>query len=142
MHSAEIVALRHFLMDDAAPRGHPLNVAGSDGAAISHAVTMLDGSGEYVGDGLNSPVWVPGKASEVVLRHVIPKIVKQEEGIEVRCIAEAERTAEMYTGAFARRFGLDESLHWPDRHVLIAPTVASAPSYSSRTQRRRAVASD
>jgi hypothetical protein len=81
---------------------------------------MLDGSSEHVSDRLNSAVWVPGKTSEVVFRDIIPEVVKQEEGIEVRCIAEAERAAEMYAGAFESRFGLDESLHWPDGHANLS----------------------
>ena len=35
------VSLRHFLVDDAAPRGHPLDIAGGDNALITHAVAVL-----------------------------------------------------------------------------------------------------
>ncbi len=81
MHAAGVVALGHFLMDDAAAGGHPLDVAGGDGAAVADAVAVLDGSGKDVGDSLDAPVRVPGKAGEIIFRHVIAKIVEQQEGI-------------------------------------------------------------
>ena len=62
VHAALRVALRHFLMHDAAARGHPLHVAGAERAAVAEAVAVLDGAGEHVGDGLDAAVRMPGEA--------------------------------------------------------------------------------
>src|SRR5580704_19070269 len=41
MHPARLVAFGHLLMNDAAACGHPLYVAGGDGAPVSHTVAVL-----------------------------------------------------------------------------------------------------
>ncbi len=77
MHAAGLVAFRHLLVNDAAPRRHPLDVAGGDGAAIAHAVAMLHGSRQHVRDGLDPAVRVPREARQIVFGHVIAEVVKQ-----------------------------------------------------------------
>src|SRR6266436_10105461 len=103
-------------MDDAAAGGHPLDVTGGDGAAIAHAVAMLDGPGKDVRDGLNATVRMPRKARQIILRNIVTKIVEQEERVKVRGVAEAERAAQVYARTFHRRLGFDEPLHRSDRH--------------------------
>ena len=110
VHAASRIALGHFLVDDAAAGGHPLHVAGGDGAAVPHAVAVFDGSGEDVGDGLDAAVRMPGKSGKIVLGNVVAEIVEEQEGIEVMRVAETESAAEMDSGAFERGFGLDEAL--------------------------------
>ena len=100
-----VVALGHFLVDDAAARGHPLDVARGDGAAVAHAVAVLDGAGEDVGDGFDAAVGVPREAGEVVLGDVVAEIVEEEERVEVGGVAEAERAAQVNARAF--EVGLD-----------------------------------
>ena len=92
-----VVALGHLLVDDAAAGGHPLDVAGGDGAVVAHAVAMLDGSGEDVGDGLDAAMRVPGEAGQIILGNVVAEIVEQQERIEVGCCRSRTR------GADARR---------------------------------------
>src|SRR5580658_1290487 len=82
MHAPLGVALRHFLMEDAAPGGHPLYVAGFKIAAIAQAVTVLDAARQHVGDRLDAAMRMPGKASA--------EIVEQEERIEFARLAETE----------------------------------------------------
>ena len=100
------IALGHLLVDDAAARGHPLHVAGGDGAVVAHAVAVLDGSGEDIGDGLDPAMRVPRKAREIILGNVIAEIVEEQEGIEIGRIAEAERAAQVHARAFERGLGL------------------------------------
>ena len=76
MHPARRVTLRHFLMDDAAPRRHPLDVASRDSAVVTHAIAMLHGSGEHVRDGLDPPVGVPREPRQIVLGNVIAEVVE------------------------------------------------------------------
>ena len=117
VHAARGIALGHLLMDDAAAGGHPLDVAGGDGAVVAHAVAMFDGSGEHVGDGLDAAVRMPGEAGQIVGGHVVAEIVEQQERIEIGGVAETERAAQMHAGAFQRGFGFDETFDWANRHV-------------------------
>ena len=103
-----LIALGHFLMDDAAAGGHPLDVARRDGAAVAHAVAVLDGSRENISDGLDPAVGMPGEAGEIIVGNVVTKVVEQQEWIEIGCVAKTKRPAEMNAGAFQRRFGFDE----------------------------------
>ncbi len=97
-------------MDDAAARRHPLDVAGGDGAAVSHAVAMLHGSRENVGDGFDAAVRMPREAGQIILGNVVAEIVEQQERIEIGGVAEAECAAQMHACAFEGRLGLDEPL--------------------------------
>jgi len=60
-HEAVLVTPRHFLVDDAAAGGHPLNVARGDDPFVPHAVAVFHPAMDNVGDRLNAPVRVPGK---------------------------------------------------------------------------------
>ena len=119
VHAAGVVALGHFLVDDAAAGGHPLDVAGGDGAVVAHAVAVLDGAGEDVGDGFDAAMRMPGEAGEVVVGDVVAEIVEEEEGIEVGGVAEAEGAAEVDAGAFEGGLGFDESLYGSNGHDVL-----------------------
>ena len=106
MHAALRIALRHFLVHDAAARGHPLHVAGAERAAIAEAVAVIDGAGEHIGDGLDAAMRMPRKAGEVVGRAVVAEIVEQQERIELGGFAEAEGAAQLDAGAFDGRLRL------------------------------------
>ena len=118
MHAARLVALGHLLVDDAAARRHPLDVAGGDGAVVAHAVAVLHGSGEDVGDGLDAAVRVPREARQIVLRNVIAEIVEEQEWVEVGGVAEAERAAQVHARAFQGRLGLDQPLNGSNGHKI------------------------
>jgi len=64
MHLAQMVAFGHLLVDDAAAGGHPLDVAGRDGAMVPHAVAVLHGSREDVCDRFDAAVWMPRRTDE------------------------------------------------------------------------------
>jgi hypothetical protein len=116
MHAAGVVAFGHLLMDDAAARRHPLNVAGRDGALVPHAVAMLDGSGQDVRDGLDAAVGVPRETRQVILRNVVAEVVEQQKRVEIGSVAEAERAAQVHARAFEGRLGFDEPLNWSNGH--------------------------
>ncbi len=71
---------------------------------------MLDRTGQDIGDGFNSAVGVPREAREIVLRNVVAEIVQKEKRIEVRCIAETKRPAQVNSRALEGRLGSDEPL--------------------------------
>src|SRR5271168_186431 len=76
VHAAGGVALRHFLMHDAAARGHPLHVAGAEIAAIAETVAVLDVARQDVSNGLDAAMRMPGKARPVIVVAVIAEIVE------------------------------------------------------------------
>ena len=45
VHTAPVIALGHFLVNDAAAGGHPLDISRQDYSLVAHAVTMLDFTG-------------------------------------------------------------------------------------------------
>ena len=94
MHAALHVAGRHLLMQDPAARGHPLDVARAELAAIAEAVAVIDTAREHVGDGLDAAMGMPGKARLIILRPVAAKIIHHQEWIEIGRVAEAESAAE------------------------------------------------
>src|SRR5580658_7051480 len=96
MHSADFVSLRHLLMNNAASRRHPLHVSRRDRSMIPHAVAMLHGAGENVGDRLNTAMRVPRETGKVILRDIVAKIVEQQKRIELCCVAKPESAPEMH----------------------------------------------
>ena len=112
VHAPALIALGHFLMDDPAPRRHPLNVAGRDAALVPHAIGVIHGSGQHVGDGLDAAMRMPRKARQIIVGNIVAKIIEKQKRIEVGCIAETERAPQMHPRALKRRLGLDEPLHW------------------------------
>ena len=106
MHAADRVALRHFLMEDAAPGGHPLHVAGAEHAGIAEAVAMGDRAGQHIGDRLDAAVGMPGKAGQIVARPIVAEIVHHQERIEIRRVAEAEGAPELDAGALPAWVGI------------------------------------
>ena len=119
MHSSVRIALRHLLVNDPAPRRHPLDVAGGDGALVPEAVAVFDGSSEDVRDGLDPTVRVPWEAGQVILRNIIAEVVEEQERIEIRGVAEAERASQMHARALEGRFGLDQPFDRSQRHVCL-----------------------
>src|ERR1700684_2136055 len=107
MHSPCWISLRHLLVDDAATRGHPLHITRRDGSAVAQAVSVLNRSRQHVRNGFNSAMWMPWKSCKVVIGHVVPKVVEQQEWIKLRRVAEPKRPAQMHACAFERWFGFD-----------------------------------
>src|SRR5579871_431044 len=117
MHPARLIALGHFLVDNAATRRHPLHIPSRDGAAISHAVAVLHGSRQHVGNRLDAAMRMPRKAGEVILRNIVTKIVQKQEGIELGRLSESKCTPQMHPGALQGGLSLNQSLYRPDRHL-------------------------
>jgi hypothetical protein len=87
-------------VQDAAAGGHPLDVTRSQGAAIPQAVAVIDLAAQHVGDRLDAPVRMPREPGELFVRVVVAEVVEQQEGIEIRRVAEPEGAAQMDSGAF------------------------------------------
>ena len=78
VHAAGLVALRHFLVDDAAARRHPLDVAGAETAAIAETVAMVDRAGQDVRDRLDAAVRMPGEPGQIVFGTIVAEVVEQQ----------------------------------------------------------------
>src|SRR5580658_9114920 len=61
-------------------------------------------------------MWMPGKSCKVIVGHVVPKVVEQQEWIKLRRVAEPKRAAQMHACAFERWFGFDQALDRAYRH--------------------------
>ena len=120
MHPALGVALRHLLVQDAAARRHPLDVAGAERAAVAETVAVLDGAVEHIGDRLDAAVRMPREPGEVILRAVVAEIVEQEERVEGLGLAEAEGAVELHPGAFRMRLGLDDLVDGSQGHLTVS----------------------
>ncbi len=116
MHAALRVTLRHFLMHDAAPGGHPLHVAGAERAFAADAVAMFDGSGQNIGDGLDAAMRMPGKAGEIIFGAVVAEIIQQQKGIGLLGVAEAEGAAQLDAGALDGGLRLHDAFDGADGH--------------------------
>jgi hypothetical protein len=49
-------------------------------------------------------------------RHIVAKIIQEQERIEISGVAEAKRAAQVHAGAFARGLGLNQPLHGSQGH--------------------------
>jgi hypothetical protein len=104
-------------MDNPAACRHPLHVASRDCALVPHAVAVLDLSRQHISDGFNPTVRVPGKSRQIVLRNVVAEIIEQEEWIEILCVSETERAAQMHSRAFQSRLRLNQPPNRSNRHT-------------------------
>src|SRR6267142_194266 len=119
MHPARLVAFGHLLMDDAASRSHPLDVAGRNGAVVAHAVAVLHGPRQDVCDGLDSAVGMPREPRQIVLRNVIAEVIEKEKRVEIGCVAKSERATQVHARAFQGWLGFDKSLNGSKGHIRL-----------------------
>src|SRR4029453_10347764 len=87
--------LRHLLVHDAAPRRHPLDVAGADAPVVVERVAMLAFALPHDRHRLDPAVWMIGKSRLVVRRTVGLEVVQQQEGIEVVQLSSSDAAPEM-----------------------------------------------
>jgi hypothetical protein len=87
-------------MKYSAPCSHPLNVTGSQGAAISQTVAVVNRACEDVRNGLDSPMWMPGETGKKVFGIFISEVVEQQERIELGSLTETKRPTQFYACAF------------------------------------------
>jgi hypothetical protein len=139
VHPPARIALRHLLVHDPAPGGHPLDVPCAQLPLVAEAIAVLHGSREHVGDRLDPPMRVPGEAREVILRVLVAKVVEQQERIEVGRGAEAERALQPDAGTFDRGLGLPDALDRSNGHGRSPSRAAgvSEPAVAARNRRTR-----
>jgi len=113
-------------MNNAAARCHPLNIAGLDLAPIPDTVAVLNGASQHISDRLDPAVRMPREPFQIVIRNVIPEVVKEEKGVELFGISESEGTMEVNSGTFQSRGGLSNLLDGANGHRLLFIRQSSA----------------
>ena len=103
-------------MQDSATGGHPLHIAGGHAALVAQAVAVSHLAGQNVGDGLDSPVGMPGKPGQIVGWVVAAEVVQQQEWIELGGLSEAEGALQANACALDGWFGCKHLLHGAKRH--------------------------
>ena len=97
-------------MHDAAAGGHPLDVAGADGARVAHAVAVVDLAGEHVGHRLDAAVRMPREPGQVVVRVTRFEVVEQQERIEVVERGRGDAAPQADARPFDDWCGIDDAL--------------------------------
>ncbi len=104
MHAPAFIAhalARHLGMHDAAPCGHPLDVAGRELAAVAGRILVLELAVEQIRDGLKAAMRMVRGADRLAGRIVHrPHLVQQEERVELRHFGRGERAADDEAAAF------------------------------------------
>src|SRR5439155_7095024 len=141
--------LRHLFVHDPAARGHPLDVAGADRAAVPQRVSVPDLTGADERHRLDAPMRVIREAGLVVGWRRRLEVVEQQEGIEVVELQRANAPTQVHAGALDHRLGCHDRGH-PAR-LLAHPSLllplkdATEPArdsgYPGRTRAGTALAS-
>ena len=130
-HDPLLVTFWHLLMDDAASGGHPLHVTRRDDAAVPHAVAMLHLTLEDIGDRLDAPVGMPGKALEVVVGIVRAEIVEEEERVKLGHLVVAKGPLKMHSCPLDRWLALPDFLNSPYCAHNIPPLWRLKPGFDN-----------
>src|SRR5262245_38200611 len=116
MHTPARVALRHFLVQDSAARGHPLHIPGAELATVPQAVAMIDRPCQHVGDSLDPAMRMPREAHAVIIRPLVAEVIQQQERVELVGRAEAKCAAQLDASAFDGRRRLADTFYWTNGH--------------------------
>src|SRR3954468_13159589 len=116
MHAPVRVAFGHFLMEDAASGGHPLDISCGHAALVAEGVAMGYFTGEDIGDGLDAAVWVPGESGNVVCGILVPEVVEEQEWIELFCFAETKGALELNACSLNGGLGFENVFDCTKRH--------------------------
>ena len=121
VHAAPVIALGHFLVNDAAAGGHPLHVPWGDHSFVAQAVAMFHFPGCDISNGLNSPVGMPGEAFQIIGGIVAAEIIQEEKRVKFRHLIIAKGPVEVDPGPFQGGFALPDFGDFSDGgHVRIS----------------------
>src|SRR5262249_21762339 len=105
--------LRHLFVEDSTPRAHPLDVAGTDDAAMAERVAVLDLAAPDHRDRLDPAVRVIRESGLVVGRLLRFEVIEQQERVEVVQPASADAAPKMDASAFDHRLWSDDGRNGP-----------------------------
>src|SRR6185437_9994859 len=124
-------------MNDPFSRCHPLHVTGGNCPVVSHAIAVINGSGEDVSNCFDAQVGVPWESRQIIFWYIVPKIVQEQEGVKIGGISETEGAAQMNSRALECRLRLAELLDRPEGHKasstdFTACSRACVPTFAER----------
>ena len=91
-HGSSRALSGHLLVNNATSRGHPLHITRANYPFVSHAVPVLNESFEEISDGLDPPVWVPGKSGQLLVRVAGVEVDEHEERVEQSYLGKSKGT--------------------------------------------------
>src|SRR6185369_15630509 len=107
-----------LLVQDAAAGGHPLNVSRRHLPLVPKAVAMCHLARQHIRNRLNAAVGMPRESSQIVRWILVPKIVEQQERIELLCFAETKGTLQLNARTLDGGLGFKNLFHRTKRHGL------------------------
>lgn len=142
-HAPLAVAFWHLLVNNAAPRRHPLHIPFRDTPRVAQAVAMFDIALQDIGDGLYPPVRMPGKPFQVVLRSAGSEIVKEKKGIEQRRLGKTEDPFQPYARPLHGRKAHQYLLNFSYRiHIFLLSFTVKINNDETRDEGFRAIMAD
>jgi hypothetical protein len=111
-----VFLFRHFRMDDAAPRRHPLHAAGIETARMTLIVAMAHAARQHIGHGLEAAMRMLGKAGDVIGGIVRAEFVQHQEWIDVIELRRADEAVELHPRAVADRNATHDARYRPQGH--------------------------
>ena len=106
LHQA-VLLFRHLGMDDAARRGHPLDVSGAQLALVARAVPVAYSPGQEVGHGLEAAVRMSGEAADVLAGIIGAERIQHEKRVQPPVQVLRQHTRQPYAGAIRGRLSRD-----------------------------------
>jgi hypothetical protein len=94
-------------MDDPTSGCHPLNVSAANHSRVPHRITVFDIARKHVRNGLDATVGMPRETGQEMARIIGTKIIQEQERIEERRLAEAERPFQMNPRPLYGRLALE-----------------------------------
>ena len=108
--------LRHFRVDYAAGRLHPLCAAGTQVALVAHAVLVQHMSIQHVGQGDEATMRMIRETGNIIIRVITAEMIQHQEGIQVTQGRRADGAMYRYTGTFRHFHRLYDFLYRSQLH--------------------------
>src|SRR5262245_55982386 len=109
--------LRHFLMHDAAPRSHPLNVAGTDTSGVAECVLVVHNARKNIGHRFNAAMWMQGESRFIIASLSRNKVIQQQKWIEVVQSLRSNTSLKPYARPFDDWLRLNDLLDAPSNRL-------------------------
>src|SRR5512139_2390775 len=110
-------------MDDTTSCGHPLYVTGMNDTFVPKTVAMFHRAGKDVGNRLDAPVWMPGKAFKVVAGVIGAEIVEEKKWVKLGHLVVTEGAFKVDPRPLYGWLAFPDLLDLPYRLHIILPEI-------------------
>ena len=87
-------------MNDSVASSHPLNIARTGNALVSHAVSVLNHALKHIGYCFDASMRMPRESSHIVFRVVRMEIVKKQKWVQLRNLLRAKGPLKLHACTF------------------------------------------